>query len=81
MTLMQSNDKEARWKERGRVTCAQRFVQQEVDGHSSIYTDFTGCTSAYSSTHYSTAVKDTSNPARWYTSRNQSTAVKINMFH
>jgi hypothetical protein len=28
VTLMQSNDKEARCKERGRVTCAQRLVQQ-----------------------------------------------------
>ena len=27
MTRMRSNDKEARWKERGRVTCAQRLVQ------------------------------------------------------
>ena len=30
MTPMRSTDKEARWKERGRVTCAQRLVQRPV---------------------------------------------------
>jgi len=31
VTRMWSNDKEARWKERGRVTCAQRLVQPLLD--------------------------------------------------
>src|SRR5687768_7432263 len=48
---------------KSRISRAVKWValftaaELEVDGHSSIYTDFTGCTSAYSSAHDSMAVK------------------------
>ena len=42
----------------------QASAQLEVDRHSSIYTEFTGCTSAYSSAHDSTEVKESSKLAR-----------------
>jgi hypothetical protein len=41
-------------------------VQLEVDGHSSIYTDFTGYTSAYALANDSTEVKESPRLPAYY---------------
>jgi hypothetical protein len=56
----------------------------EAGGHSSVYTRFTGCPSAYSRTHNSTdvqRVQNSSRLARWYAVRQHRLTVELNVCH